>query len=488
VPNLDDPKPLKSHGMSRHIRDAPRDRVTEMARTRRPRARKSALLYHRGMSDPNTATSAPGVRIGWRAVSVGLRLMFAVLRFGFGWIGLRLRASGPAAREKWLGRCVASLFRDLGATFIKIGQIMSTRPDLLPDAVVHALEGLQDNVGPFPFRDACATIEADLGRPLHELFVEIAPCPVASASIAQVHRARLPGGRVVAIKVRRPGVVKLCEFDLSVLRLGARIGSWLPGMKTLDPVGTVDQFARAVRAQLDLRGEAVNNRRFRANFSGQSDTVFPELVDSHCSERVLTMSYVEGTKIFDIGDLHADPGRIARTGLRTLMKMIFVDGFVHADMHPGNLRVTPDGKLAIFDLGLVGELSLTQRQLFARYFAAWAQRDGDTMGHLMIEISAGKPPGKDRFEHFRADTIAFVGRYWGRRLGDVQLASVLFDLLALLRRHRIRVPSEFTTVLIAVAMTEGVGKRLDPTLDLMTEALPFFLTNRPGTATSTVSD
>ncbi|MEO5768659.1 MAG: AarF/UbiB family protein, partial [Polyangia bacterium] len=196
--------------------------------------------------------------------------------------------------------------------------------------------------------------------------------------------------------------------------------------------------------------------------------------------RVLTMSFVEGAKILDTRNTHFDAKRIARLGLKVLLKMIFQDGFVHADLHPGNIFITPDEKIALVDLGLVGELDDAHRRNFGRFFAAWAQRDGDTMAHLMLEMrelstSAGMPPDPAAFERYRAGVIAFVGRYWGQRLGDVQVGKVLLDLLVLLRRYRIRVNPSFTIVNIAIAITEGIGKQLDPDLDLMEEALPYFL-------------
>jgi len=172
-----------------------------------------------------------------------------------------------------------------------------------------------------------------------------------------------------------------------------------------------------------------------------------------------------------------------------LMKMIFEDGFVHADLHPGNIFITPDDKIALVDLGLVGELDEPHRRGFTRFFAAWAQRDGDTMAHLMYEMSAnanpdvaktGTPAERAAFERYRAAIIEFVGRYWGKRMGEVQMGKVLFDMLGLLRRHRIRVNPTFTIVNIAIAVTEGIGKQLDPDLDLMAEALPYFLAHPQG--------
>ncbi len=337
-------------------------------------------------------------------------------------------------------------------------------------------------------------------------FAEFAPVPLASASVSQVHKARLPDGRVVAVKVRRPNVVEICTFDLAVIRIGAQMLNAIPSIATLSPVAAVEEFGRAIFAQLDFRIEARNNRRFRENFRNEPDVVFPDVVEELSTERILTMSFVTGTKILSTPATRSDPKRVARLGLRTLLKMIFEDGFVHADLHPGNIFITSDDKLALLDLGLVGELDEPHRQGFARFFAAWAQRDGDAMAHIMYDMSAGFSAGRSglrrgrssfarpspsrearnpsegsehkdsqAFQRYRAAIIEFVGRYWGQRLGEVQVGKVLLDMLGILRRHRVRVNPSFTIVNIAIAVTEGIGKQLNPELDLMSEAVPYFL-------------
>ena len=424
-----------------------------------------------------SAKSLPRWRLAARAAVIGMLFAKHGARFGLGWLALWLRRSGKARRQALLGQVVVDLFRQLGATFIKVGQIMSTRPDLIPEYVSSALAELQDHVGPFPFEDVVSAVEADLGRPLSAIYAEFAPVPIASASVAQVHKARLPDGRIVAVKVRRPDVVEICTFDLVVMRMWARLIARIPSISTLSPVETLDEFGRAVFAQLDFRIEANNNRRFRSNFKGHVDVVFPEVVEALSSERVLTMSFISGTKILSTRATRSDPKRVARLGLATLLKMIFEDGFVHADLHPGNIFITADDKLALLDLGLVGELDEPHRKGFARLFAAWAQRDGDGMARVIQNLSAGsgEVPDPERFERLRAAIIEFVGRYWGQRLGDVQVGRVLLDLLAIMRRHRVRVNASFTIVNIAIAVTEGIGKQLDPELDLMHEALPYFL-------------
>src|SRR5215471_13974210 len=439
-----------------------------------------------------SAKSLPRWRLVARAIVIGVLFAKHGARFCFGWLGLWLRRSGKPARQAWLGRVVVDLFRQLGATFIKVGQIMSTRPDLIPEYVSSALAELQDHVGPFPFEDVVRAVEADLGRPLASVYAEFAPVPIASASVAQVHKARLPDGRIVAVKVRRPDVVEICTFDLVVMRIWARLIARIPSISTLSPVETLDEFGRAVFAQLDFRVEAENNRRFRANFKGHPEVVFPDVVGALSSERILTMSYIAGTKILSTAATRSDPKRVARLGLATLMKMIFEDGFVHADLHPGNIFITPDDKLALLDLGLVGELDEPHRKGFSRLFAAWAQRDGDGMARVVHQLSSQSEPSKgseppppgfrgdadpERFERLRAAMIEFVGRYWGQRLGDVQVGRVLMDMLAIMRRHRVRVNATFTIVNIAIAVTEGIGKQLDPELDLMHEALPYFLSH-----------
>jgi ubiquinone biosynthesis protein len=430
------------------------------------------------------AKSLPRGRLALRALGIALLVAKHWFRWWTGWMFLCLTFAGKSRRQQLFGQVVLDLFRELGATFIKVGQIMSTRPDLIPEHVSRALEHLQDDVGPFPFADVTRTLEQDLGRPMAQLFAEFAPVPLASASVSQVHKARLPSGRIIAVKVRRPNVIELCTFDLAVMRIGARILNAIPSIATLSPVATVEEFGHAVFAQLDFRIEARNNRRFRENFRGQPDVIFPEVIEELSTERILSMSYIEGTKILATRT-RSDPKRIARLGLQALLKMIFEDGFVHADLHPGNILITPDEKLALLDLGMVGELDDLHRRGFARFFAAWAQRDGDTMAHVMYDMSANaraaeNPRAKsdpEAFERYRAAIIEFVGRYWGQRLGEVQVGKVLFDMLGILRRHRVRVNPTFTIVNIAIAVTEGIGKQLDPELDLMAEALPYFLTH-----------
>jgi ubiquinone biosynthesis protein len=443
------------------------------------------------------AKSLPRWRLALRALVITALVAKQWTRFWVGWVLLFVRAAGRERRRRWLGRVTVDLFRQLGATFIKVGQIMSTRPDLIPEYITGALAELQDSVGPFSFDEVVRTVEADLGRPLSTAFAEFAPVPLASASVSQVHKARLPDGRVVAVKVRRPNVVQLCTFDLAVMRIGARIINLVPSVSTLAPVASVEEFGRAIFAQLDFRIEARNNRRFRENFRSQPAVIFPEVIEPLSTERILTMTFIAGTKILSVPNTRSDPKKVARLGLQTLLKMIFEDGFVHADLHPGNIFITPDDKLALLDLGLVGELDEPHRKAFARFFAAWAQRDGDAMARIMYEMSTNaragsnadtaRDPGAmqddDAFQRYRAAIIEFVGRYWGQRLGEVQVGKVLLDMFAILRRHRVRVNPSFTIVNIAIAVTEGIGKQLDPQLDLMSEALPYFLAHpltRPG--------
>jgi ubiquinone biosynthesis protein len=410
-----------------------------------------------------------------RGFWVALLLLVHGLIWFVGWLGLLLAFRGKATRQAWFGSRVAALLVALGATFVKVGQIMSTRPDLFPPHIIQALTRLQDNVGAFSLKDVERTLLEELGKPSSELFTSFDPAPIASASVAQVHRATLPSGDEVAVKIRRPRLDEIVHFDLSIMRLFARAIALIPSLRLLAPVESVDEFGRAIRAQIDLRIEAANNARFAANFAGDSDVTFPKLYTELCSRRVLTMGFIRGVKVLDApAKQNADATRLARIGFRTLLKMVFADGFVHADLHPGNILVDSKGQIVIIDLGLTAELDEAARRAFALFFASWAGGNGKTMAKLMSDLSPSAKVAD--YAAYEKEVDEFVGRYLGKALGEVQVSTVAFDMFNILRRHRVRVNPVYTMCNISIAVTEGIGKQLDPRLDLVQEALPFFAT------------
>jgi ubiquinone biosynthesis protein len=412
-----------------------------------------------------------------RGFWVGAILLVHGVIWFVGWLGLLLSFRSRATRRAWFAGRMASLLIALGATFVKVGQIMSTRPDLFPPHIIAALTRLQDNVGAFGWAAVERTVLEDLGKPIAELFASFEREPIASASVAQVHRATLASGEEVAVKVRRPGLDDLVRFDLSIMRLFARVIAVIPSLRLLAPVESVDEFGRAIRAQIDLRIEAGNNARFTANFAGDPDVTFPKLYPELCSRRVLTMAFVHGAKILDApAKQGADATRLARIGFRTLLKMVFADGFVHADLHPGNILVDDSGTIVILDLGLTSELDEAARRAFALFFASWTGGNGKVMAKLMSELSPSAHVAD--YAAYEREVDEFVGRYLGKALGEVQVSTVAFDMFNILRRHRVRVNPVYTMCNVAIAVTEGIGKQLDPRLDLVQEAMPFFTTLR----------
>lgn len=388
------------------------------------------------------------------------------------------------ARRRRAGALAANVFRrwlqDLGATFIKVGQILSTRPDILPEYAITELALLQDQVPPFPFPIVERTIEAELGQPVSHLFRHLDPVPIASASVAQVHAGELPTGERVAVKVRRPDIVRTAELDEVIMKLLARLASLLPTVHFLSPVESVSEFCAAIRDQLDLTKEAANNRRFRANFASSPEVRFPALHEALCSPSVLTMELIDGVKEGSLSTIDADPKRLARIGSRAVLQMIFRHGFVHADLHPGNILFEPGNRVTFIDLGMVGRIDPERRRALATLFFALAANDGATVARIMFEQSPHKVVTD--YQAYEADVTGFIATFYAKRLGDVEVSLLIGHVFRIIRRHRIRAEAAFTIINIAFIVMEGLGKKLDPTMDLFTETMPFLaelLAERP---------
>lgn len=404
------------------------------------------------------------VHIAW--VFLVAAIVYAARRVAAGRLD---RASVEALR----GDVLARAFERLGATFIKFGQILSTRPDLLGPGYTQTLARLQDGVPPAPFEAVRAVLEAELPPEARRRLAFIEPVPVAAASVAQVHRARLDTGEVVALKVQRPEAEAQIERDLAILGVLARLVDRLPSMRLLSLPGSVERFAHALRGQLDFREEAAHNRRFAKNFADTADIGVPALHPDLCSRRILTMEFVDGVKATDPEGVKGDRRKLARIGGEAILRMVFLDGFVHADLHPGNILLTRDDRVVLIDLGMVTEIPPDMQRPWIETFLALSQKDGVTVARLFYELAP--TVGRTEYAEFERDVIEQLGTIMGKKLGEVEVGQAVSGMMNVLRRHQVQVDPCLTVVHIAILVAEGLGKQLDPDIDLVPMAVPFLM-------------
>ena len=363
---------------------------------------------------------------------------------------------------------------DLGPTFVKFGQLLSTRSDILPESVLMELQKLQDTVALMPFETARKILERELGAPVEEVFDSLDPVPLGSASIGQVYRATLKGGEVVAVKIQRPEAPRRVTADLEIMRDFASLLDRRFGQRVfVDVRGLVAEFEGVIRRELDYDAEAQNARRFAANFA-DTPVVIPEVYRDLSTSKVLTMEYLKGTKFGDIRPLLLKPKerrRVASMGAEAIFKMAFEDGFFHGDPHPGNLILTPTGDLALLDFGMVGYMSRGDIEALSRLFIAVIQRDAAAALRGLEGLGVRYAP-EVRGE-LAQDLRDFLYKYSGLSVGEVTLGQALSELISLARRYRMSVPPVFPLLTKALVTAEGLSRSIDPTLNVYEIAQPY---------------
>lgn len=377
-----------------------------------------------------------------------------------------------------LGESVAKLCEALGPTFIKVGQILSARPDLLPASMGPPLLRLQDRIAPFDGSRIPEIIKSAFGRPLSELFDSFDLAPVASASIAQVHRARLKDGRDVAVKIRRPGITRVVNNDMRILESISRVLVTLPGMRAVPLLELVDDIQLPIRQQLDFHLEAQNTRRFHEAFVSSEHIKIPELVDELCTEDVLTMEYLDRLRRTDSATLTADERKTsALAGLRALYKMIFIDGFIHADMHPGNVFIREFGELVILDTGLVARLEETDRRDFVDFFFGLVNNESRECARIIYDNASYRARNCDR-KAFEAAMVELIGRHSALKSYEFEVALFVYELIEIQRRFKIRGSTKFMMTILSMVVFDGICKQLYPQCDFQREARAFLITAR----------
>lgn len=364
---------------------------------------------------------------------------------------------------------------ELGPTYIKLGQILSTRPDLIPVDFIRELAKLQDKVPPFPYTAVEKIIADELGHPLSEVFERFDSEPLASASIGQVHRGRLHEGGEVAVKVQRPGIQRIIEVDLEIMHyLATLMERHIEELAPHRPIKIVEEFARTLEKELDYRLEAFNMERTALNFQGDPNVRVPDVFRDVSTERVLTTAFVEGIKVSEIDRLASaglDRKIITDRGADILLKMIFEHGFFQADPHPGNIFVLPDNVICLIDFGMVGAVDRRTREHFVDLLEAVANKDAFRTAQVLLELTIwDDEPDRRAFE---ADVAEFMAQHLYRPLKDVRIGRLLHHLLELAARHRLRIPADIFLMMKSLTTVEGVAHMLDPDFDLFQKVMPF---------------
>jgi ubiquinone biosynthesis protein len=364
---------------------------------------------------------------------------------------------------------------ELGTTFIKLGQILSTRADLLPPEYLAELTKLQDSAPPVPFEAIRETLVAELGQPIENVFAEFDSQPLAAASIGQAHAATLPDGTEVVVKIRRPGVVEAVNEDLDILKeLAASASRHLEFADRYDLVGLVEEFSQTLRAELDYIREGHSAERFAENFVGDPGIHVPRVFWYATTSRVLTLERIRGIKINDLASLDKQGTarrRLAEYATNVVLKMVCEDGFFHADPHPGNFFVEQNGVIGLIDFGMVGILDERIQDLLADLLIAINHQDADRLVDVFLDLGVTRK----RIDRalVRRDIERLLSTYWGLPLGELKVTALLNDAFSIMRQHQMHLPSNLALLLKTVIMIEGLGVNLDPDFQLTKSLTPY---------------
>lgn len=414
-------------------------------------------------------------------------------RFHIDFLTDRLKTQDGAAQSQLTHNArIRMTLTELGPTFIKFGQLLSTRPDLIGLELALELEKLQSDAPKDPFETTKRIIENEQGIPLEDIFVEFEKEPIASASIGQVHRAKLDPQRFVfasseqknepisnelldvVVKVRHEGIDRIVETDLDILSGLAQLAEKLDDFKNYQPIAVVEEMSRTMKRELDFGREERNLIQFRSLFEKDKTVVIPEPISALCSARMITMQHISGTSIRKIKDncpAGIDPNSVAQTGANLYLKMIFHHGFFHADPHPGNIIIQGDGTIGLLDFGMVGRISEQLREDIEAMLVAIVNQDVSMLSTLIKRI--GRCPNNLNESAFSNEVADFVGQYSTQILAQFDMSGALNDFMSLVRRFQITLPGEVSLLIKVLVSLEGTGRQLNPDFSLMEIMKPF---------------
>lgn len=381
---------------------------------------------------------------------------------------------GPSVPER-----LRMAFEELGPSFVKLAQILSERPDLITVRFANEFKKLQDEVPPFPVSEAKKIIEADFKKSINEIFMTFENKPVAAASIAQVHYARLTDGADVIVKVQRPAIREQIETDINILlSVASLLDKHVPESRFFNPMGIVEEFSKTVRKELDFTNEARNCNKFRRNFEKTPDIYIPRTYADLVTEKVLVMERVKGVRVDDFQGIEAlgcDRKKLAKTGISAYFKMTMEDGFFHADPHPGNIFVISHDRLAFVDFGIVGYVTPDMMVTMANTFLALINSDFDSLIDNYIDLGIVPDDADlDVFrKEFKEDLVEFMEPLYGLTLKEIDFARYMDTLTHLALKHGLKVPADLLLINKAFLILENIGRELDPDFDFIAEAEPY---------------